>query len=141
MTRRYAMLVKEKKPNEYTRAREGESRDRHTPQAQAPAHRQGPVEGQREPGRQPRGSSHWDWARQDRAGEEPHGKGNMAPYRDKIKTSRRPQEPRRGADARCLMSSSEKLIPKFRPILPSTRGVGSVWSYFSYCPIYLSAQP
>lgn len=136
------MLVKEKKPSEYTREREGEGRDRHTPPG--PSWRctaRGLGRGSRGPGRRLRGGSHRDWARQDRAGEEPHGKGNMAPYGDRIKTSRQPQGPRGRADARWLMSSSEKLIPKFQPILTSARGVESVWPYFSYCPIYLSAQP
>lgn len=37
------------------------------------------------------GAAHTGWARLDRAGEEPHGKGSMTLYENKTKTSRQPR--------------------------------------------------
>lgn len=97
------MLVKEKKPNEYTegtgRQEQTETDTRHKAQAgSAQAGQPGAQAGtwwgwaaSRREDRRPRGSSQGDQARRDRAREEPHGKGSMAPMETRPDWQTQPQ--------------------------------------------------
>lgn len=111
------MLVKEKKPNEYTegtgRQEQTETDTRHKAQAGSaqagqPGAQAGTWWGCAAAGedRRPQGSSHCDQARRDRAGEEPRGKGSNGTHGDKTRLADTATGLGRGADARQLINSS-----------------------------------
>ena len=110
------MLVKEKKPNEYTegtgRQEQTETDTRHKAQAgSAQAGQPGAQAGTwwgcaAGEDRRPQGSLHCDQARRDRAGEEPRGKGSNGTHGDKTRLADTATGLGRGADVRRLINSS-----------------------------------